>query len=102
VSSLTPDLLNGLFEFVGGLLLWVNVRALYKAKVFKGVAIVPTAFFSAWGVWNLYFYPSLGQWFSFYGGLNIVIANIIWVLQMVWYSLIIPRRSKAKGPGFHV
>lgn len=82
---MTPDLFNGLFEFCGGLLLWVNVRAAYQAKVFKGVAIVPTAFFAAWGIWNLYYYPSLNQWFSFAGGVNIVLANIVWVGQMIYY-----------------
>jgi hypothetical protein len=80
------DHINGLFEFCGGLLLWTNVRALYRAKEFKGVAIIPTAFFGAWGVWNLYFYPSLNQWYSFFGGLNIVLANLTWVGQMIYYG----------------
>jgi len=82
---MSPDLLNGLFEFVGGILLWMNVRAAYRAKEFRGVAILPTAFFAAWGLWNLYYYPSLGQWFSFWGGVNIVVANVAWVAQMFYY-----------------
>lgn len=82
---MSADLFNGLFEFCGGLLLWTNVRAAYKAKEFKGVAIVPTTFFAVWGIWNLYYYPSLAQWFSFWGGVNIVLANTVWVGQMFYY-----------------
>lgn len=79
------DLVNGLFELFGGFFLWGNVRRARRDRRFRGVAIVPTAFFTAWGVWNLYYYPSLGQWLSFVGGLNIVAANCVWVAQMVWY-----------------
>ena len=80
-----PDAVNGSFEFVGGLLLWLNVRALHRDKRIRGVRIFPTAFFCAWGFWNLYFYPHLGQWLSFLGGLNIVAANTVWVAQMIYY-----------------
>jgi hypothetical protein len=77
---------NGSFEFLGGFLVWLNVRALYRAKKFVGVALAPTAFFAAWGMWNLYFYPSLGQWLSLAGGLNLSLAEFVWVGQMVYYS----------------
>jgi len=89
---MTPDLINGLFEALGGVLLWTNVLRAARDKAFKGVAIVPTAFFMAWGIWNLYYYPSLGQWFSFSGGINIVVANAVWVGQMIYY------RERKPGP----
>ncbi len=82
---IVPDMVNGLFEFCGGLLVWWNVSALYRDKQVAGVRIIPTAFFSAWGLWNLYFYPYLGQWWSFSGGINIVVATVTWVGQMVYY-----------------
>lgn len=80
-----PDLINGSFELFSGIFLWLNVRQLYLDKKIKGVRILPSAFFAMWGFWNLYFYPHLGQWFSFAGGLNIVTANSIWVVQMIYY-----------------
>jgi hypothetical protein len=83
---LTPDGINGVFEFVGSLLIWINVRALYHDKEFKGVRIGPTAFFFCWGLWNLFFYPHLGQYLSFAGGVSMVIANLVWVAQMVYYG----------------
>lgn len=80
------DLINGTFEMIGGFFLWSNVYRLYKDKTLRGINIEPVAFFSAWGYWNLYYYPSLDQWFSFIGGLNIVAANTVWVAQAVYYT----------------
>lgn len=79
------DLVNGAFEFIGGLFLWTNVIRLYTDKELKGVNIMPVVFFSSWGYWNLYYYPSLDQWASFVGGLNIVIPNTIWALLAIYY-----------------
>jgi hypothetical protein len=80
------DLINGLFELLGSALIWLNVHQLHHDKEFKGVHVAPTAFFFTWGLWNLYYYPSLGQWLSFAGGLSIVVANGVWVGQMLYYS----------------
>ena len=85
----TPDLINGTFESVGGLFIALSVRRLAKDKLVKGVSWVHAAFFSSWGYWNLYYYPHLEQWFSFYGGALLVAVNTIWLLQM-WYYLTYP------------
>lgn len=79
------DIINSIFEVIGGIVLWLNIKKLYKDKEFKGVSIAPTAFFMLWGYWNLYYYPSLNQWASFWAGCLLVIANTIWVGQMVYY-----------------
>lgn len=83
---MTPDSINGLFEFRGSILLWWNVRRLYLDKEIRGVSKLPTAFFAAWGLWNLFYYPSLGQIMSFFGGCSLVIANAVWFAQMAYYS----------------
>lgn len=80
-----PDGINGAFEILGSILIWINVLVIYKAKGYKGVSIVPMAFFTLWGMWNLYYYPHLGQWLSFYGGVSIVIANGAYVWLMYKY-----------------
>jgi hypothetical protein len=79
------DLVNGSFELLAGLFSLNNCRATYKAKRVVGVSPVSTAFFTAWGFWNLYYYPALGQWLSFYGGLSIVLANMLWLYLMIHY-----------------
>lgn len=82
---MNPDLINGLFELFGSFMVWLNVRQIYKDKEVKGVHIAPTAFFFSWGLWNLYYYPHLNQWFSFIGGISIAIANGLWVILMLYY-----------------
>ena len=81
-----PDIINGLFEAVGGTMNWLNVVALYRDKEVKGVRILPQAIFFIWGVWNLYYYPHLNQWMSFTGGLVIVLANCVWVSLALFYA----------------
>lgn len=80
------DIINALFEFFGGCFLWLNVRRLLNDKQTKGVSIPATAFFAAWGIFNLYFYPSVGAWWSCLAGINVVVANIVWVTLMVYYA----------------
>lgn len=79
------DIINGLFELGGAILLWLNVVRLHRDKLVRGVHPVPTAFFACWSVWNLWFYPSLGQWWSFAAGIGVGVVNIIWLVQMLWY-----------------
>lgn len=78
-----PDLINGGFEFFGGAVNWLNVRQLIRDKKLRGVSKIPTVVFTAWGFWNLYYYPFLDQWWSFTGGLIIVGANFAWCV-LAW------------------
>ena len=80
-----PDFINGSFEVIGGGVIFLNCWKLYKDKVVKGVVWQLTIFFMAWGLWNLYYYPYLHQWISFVGGLLMVIANTLWIGQVIWY-----------------
>jgi hypothetical protein len=82
---MTPDLVNGLFEMLGGLFVLNHCRAVLRDKAVAGVSIESTAFFSAWGAWNLYYYPHLDQWWSFAGGIVIVAANCCWVGLLLKY-----------------
>ena len=79
------DLTNGMFELIGGVLLLLNIRRILIDKAIMGVSWMPVLFFTSWGVWNLYYYPSLNQWCSFVGGLFIVIVNAIWLILVFKY-----------------
>jgi len=72
-----PDLINGLFEVLGGFILLLDVGRIYKDRVLRGVHWGPKVFFTAWGFWNVFYYPHLGQWISFAGGLFIVAVNTL-------------------------
>lgn len=79
------DLINGCFEATGAVMCFLNVRRLYRDKKVAGVMWQVQAFFTAWGIWNLYYYPSLGQWFSFIGGSALVTFNGAWVAGALYY-----------------
>ena len=80
------DIINGFFESIGGLLLWLSCYRLYQHKEVKGVSMIPIAFYASWGYWNLFYYPSLNQWFSFVGGIVVISANTTWVIMAIYYK----------------
>lgn len=83
------DIINGLFELVGAFVCWRNALQLYRDREVRGVYWPATAFFAVWGVWNLYYYSSLDQWFSFSAGIILCLGNCAWVV-----GALIPRRGK--------
>ena len=80
------DTINGTYEFLGGLFLLQNCYRLYQDKEVKGVTLISAAFFATWSWWNLYYYPSLNQWISFFGGLLIALTNATWVVMAIYYT----------------
>lgn len=74
-----PDLITGGFELVGAFFTWRNFLQLRRDRRFAGVYWPATAFFAAWGLWNLLYYPALAQWASFAGGVALVAGNVAWV-----------------------
>lgn len=79
------DFINGVFEFSGGIFLWMNVWKLYQHKSVKGVSLWAFGFFAVWGYWNLYYYPCLNQWVSLIGSILVVAANTVWILLALKY-----------------
>jgi len=82
---MTPDMINGCFQFFGGVLLFRNSYLLLKHKKIRGVSLLPTIFFSVWGFWNLFYYPYLEQMISFYAGITVVSANTLWIVLAIYY-----------------
>ena len=81
--TLSADLINGMFETFAGAMILLHCRRLWIDKKVRGASMVATTFFTSWGFWNLYYYPSLTQWWSFYGGIVVVSANGLW-LSLMW------------------
>lgn len=79
------DLINGEFEASAGILIWLNVYRIWKDKEVKGVSLAAQALFTLWGWWNLYYYPSLSQWASFWGGVLVVVGNTAWMSLALRY-----------------
>ena len=87
MGVLGPDAINGTFEAMGAFFILLSVRKLYRDKRVRGVSWVHAGFFATWGYWNLYYYPYLDQWLSFWGGVGIVLANSIWLGQLIYYTI---------------
>ncbi len=81
----TADAINALLETAGGFFVLGHCRAVWRDREVKGVSIISVVFFLLWGAWNLYYYPSLGQWLSFAGGIFLALANVLWVGLMIYF-----------------
>lgn len=79
------DAINAGFELVGAILMVLNIRAVLRDKMVRGVNWLVIAFFASWGFWNLLYYPHLGQWFSFAAGVLLVTGNTVYAALLVYY-----------------
>lgn len=79
------DLLNGCFELFGIAFIILSIMKATKNKSSAGVNWIHPAFFTAWGLWNLFYYPYLNQWLSFVGGIGIFVTNMVWVALLIKY-----------------
>lgn len=75
---MTPDLLNASFEAIGALFLAADCRALYRDKQLRGVYWPGRVFWASWGLWNVFYYPAIGQTLSFAAGLAVLVVNTVW------------------------
>jgi hypothetical protein len=80
---MTMDLLNGLFETGGALITLLSVRQLLRDRQLRGAHWGPTVFFTAWGAWNLAYYPHLRQPVSTVGAALLVIVNVAYLALML-------------------
>lgn len=83
--NLSNDLVNGVFEFCGAAALTMNVKRILRDKQVRGMHWASTIFFTAWSLWNLFYYPALNQWISFAGGCAIALANSTWLALVFIY-----------------
>lgn len=77
------DLINGAFELGCSYFTCRNAWQMHLDKKLRGVYWGLFAFTTAWGIWNLHYYPHLDQWFSFVGGIFVVSGNLAW-LVLAW------------------
>lgn len=83
---MTPDMLNGGFEFASALLILTNVRQLIIDKRVAGINLWTTALFDLWGVWNLYYYGHLQQWVSLSASVFLTVFNSWWTALAFYYT----------------
>lgn len=93
---LTPDFGNGLFEAFGAVMAWRNAYQLWKDCEIRGVYWPIYYFYTAWGLWNLYYYPSLGQWLSAIAGAVLVLGNLAWVCLAMRLRFAAPQPEQSR------
>src|ERR1035437_1362274 len=81
-----PDLINGVFEAGLSFFLFKGVLKLRVDKEVLGFYWPTVVWTTAWGLYNLYFYPHLDQWCSFTGGLFVVAVNLSWLAHVAYYA----------------
>ena len=83
---MSPDIGNALFELVGAFINYLNVRQARIDKFISGVSVWPAVFFTSWGIWNLFYYPFLGQYYSAAAAVPIFVINGWWVYLYCKYG----------------
>lgn len=86
----TWDIFNGVFEFLAAVMVYVNCRRLRRDRKVAGITPWSTVFFLLWGIFNIFFYPSQGLWWSFCCGVLVVVCNLYWIGLVVYYWLEFP------------
>lgn len=79
------DAINGTFELCGGFFVCLHILKVMKDKEVKGVSVTAAVYFALWGLWNLYYYYHLQQTLSWFGGVFVTTANIVWVILIIHY-----------------
>ena len=72
------DVVNSLFQAGAAAVCWRDVLFIYRDHRVRGVWWPAKVFFVAMGLWNMLYFPSLGQWWSFSAGVLVVSANATW------------------------
>jgi len=79
------DIINGCFELFGCLFILPSILNVYREKKVAGVSCIHAIFFWVWGIWNMAYYPHLGQWWSTAGGVGVFLANTVWLIGLLKY-----------------
>jgi len=78
---------NALFELGAAFMVALSAYKCYLNKSAFGASPWTTGFFACWGFWNLWYYPQVGDWFSFGAGVAVCLANLSWTSLLVYYSM---------------
>jgi hypothetical protein len=79
------DFLNSWFEWIASGMVYLNVWTIFKAKKINGVSLFATWYFSALGLFNLFYYSQLHQYISFSAGILVAIGDLIYLYLFLKY-----------------
>lgn len=94
LRSLPLDQCNACLELAGAGLRLLDCYRLYQAKRFVGGSIFTALFFFGWGMFNVVYYPSLHQVYSFAAAIALTAVNGLWIVMAMVYNW---RYNKQQG-----
>ncbi len=84
---MTIDISNSLFELVGTIFTWMNVWYILKDREIKGIYWPSSFYMATYGLWSLYYYINLSQWYSLTIGVAHVVGTLVWlVLALLFHN----------------
>jgi hypothetical protein len=83
------DKINAVAEVIACIVLLPSIMRAWRLKVVQGVHWLTPAFFWSYGIWNLFYYHSLEQWWSGMAAILLATQNTVWLLMVILYT---PRR----------
>lgn len=84
--TLSPDMTQAAFEACSAVFGLLNIRAIRASRSISGVHWLPTAFYFAWGTYNLWFYSVLGLPLAWWAGLGITLVNLVWLGHVAYFT----------------
>lgn len=79
------DEVNGIFELLGAVMISLSCIKLAQDRRIAGLSFYHVTYFTAWGWFNVFFYPSQGLFWSFIGGICVVVMNSLWLVGILYY-----------------
>lgn len=83
---ITPDTINAIFETGGGIAVTYNCIRLWRDRAVNGISITSQAWFSTWGLWNIYFYWYYDHTYSWYAAIFLASVNSLWVVMAIYFT----------------
>lgn len=80
---MSPDVVNGAFELAGAIVIGRQCFHVLRDREVAGVRWTLPGFFWLWGLWNLFYYPSLQQPWSFAGACLVFLTHSCYAI-LLW------------------
>lgn len=82
---MTLDTTNCLFECIGTIFAWMNAWYLFKDREIKGMYWPSSFYVAGFGIWSLYYYHNLSQWYSLSIAVIHVLGTLTWLILALFF-----------------
>lgn len=83
---MTNDFINACFDSGMVLLTCLSIKRITLDKGYAGLHLGSTVLFTTKRFWNLYYFASLDQWFSFWMSGALVVVTLVWLYLLLYYG----------------